>query len=101
MTYKFQDLKKRILPVLIKYKVERAAIFGSYASGRPRTDSDIDLLVSIPGKSTMFISFRIKNELEKKLQKKVDVVEYRNIVPQLRETILREQRIIAWRMTSM
>jgi predicted nucleotidyltransferase len=36
---------KRIVKSLIPYKPERIYLFGSFAYGRPKRDSDIDLLV--------------------------------------------------------
>ena len=38
-------IKKRSLPILKPHKVKRAAIFGSFAQGKAKTRSDIDLLI--------------------------------------------------------
>jgi|SRR5579859_270456 len=39
------DLSERIIR---EFQPERIILFGSYAYGRPRTDSDVDLLVVLP-----------------------------------------------------
>ena len=48
------QIKAKTLPLLKKEGVTRSAIFGSYARGEEREDSDIDLLVELPkGKSLL------------------------------------------------
>jgi len=41
------DLTQKTIPVLKKYGVAKAAVFGSYARGEAKKNSDIDLLVDI------------------------------------------------------
>lgn len=41
------DIKNIIEPILKKYHVSRAGIFGSYAIDKQTTNSDIDILVEI------------------------------------------------------
>jgi uncharacterized protein len=41
------QLKKGILPLLERYRVRRASLFGSAARGEDRPDSDIDILVEL------------------------------------------------------
>jgi predicted nucleotidyltransferase len=47
---KIRELTERIVQ---EFSPERVVLFGSYASGNPRPDSDVDLLVILPfeGKS--------------------------------------------------
>lgn len=40
-----EEIKKRVAPILKKNDVEFAGIFGSYARGDARPDSDLDLLI--------------------------------------------------------
>lgn len=49
-TAKIRELTERIVR---EFSPERIVLFGSYASGNPRPDSDVDLLVILPfeGKS--------------------------------------------------
>ena len=40
-------IKDKIHPVVKKYKPEKIILFGSYATGDPTPDSDVDLLIII------------------------------------------------------
>ena len=42
-----EEIKEKIIPILRKYGVKRASIFGSTVRGEMREDSDIDILVEI------------------------------------------------------
>ena len=88
------SIKKQILPILIRGGVTKAALFGSAARGEMKKNSDIDLLVNIEKKKTFLDFVGLKLELEEKLEKKVDIVEYSAIKPNLREFILSEQMVI-------
>jgi uncharacterized protein len=40
-----QRIKKYVAELVREFSPERVVMFGSYASGKPHTDSDVDLLV--------------------------------------------------------
>ena len=89
-----KEIKPQIIRILKKNKIRRAGIFGSYARGEQKKNSDIDILVQ-PAKNTGFGFAGIEIELEKKLKRKVDVVSYNGISPYIRNQILRQEvRII-------
>ena len=46
---KLEEIKTKIIPILRRYDVEKAALFGSYVKGEEREDSDIDILVKFNG----------------------------------------------------
>lgn len=54
------------------FGVTKIALFGSYARDEARLDSDIDLLIEMPKKSFHF-KMELRDFLEKKFGKKVDV----------------------------
>ncbi len=56
--------------------------------------SDIDILVQIDSDIGLLEFVGLKLELEEALNKNVDLVEYDTINPLLRESILKEQRVI-------
>ncbi|MEK6894971.1 MAG: nucleotidyltransferase domain-containing protein [Nanoarchaeota archaeon] len=92
---KLSEIKERIIPILKKNKVKKAGIFGSYARGDNKKNSDVDLLVELDEKWDLFDVIGLKLLLEKKLKKKVDLVEYETIRPELKEYILKDEiRII-------
>jgi len=40
-----EEIRRKILPVVRKYEVQKAALFGSFVRDEQREDSDIDILV--------------------------------------------------------
>ncbi len=85
------DIKRKVLPILKKADVKKAAFFGSYVRGDNTKDSDIDILVDLPRGKSLFDLAGLKIDLEEKLKKKVDVVTYRGICPYLKDSILSNQ----------
>lgn len=88
------EIKKIALPILNRYGVKKAAVFGSVARGEMDEQSDIDILVEIKKNLSLFEFVRLKNELGDALGGEVDLVEYETIKPRLRDIILREQLVI-------
>jgi len=89
MQSKIEKIKLKALPILKKYNIVRAGIFGSYAKGDNKKNSDIDILVEIKDKKMSLIGFiHIKHELEDALRKKVDLIEYKMIRPEIKDNIL-------------
>lgn len=89
--------KKKIIRILKKYEVEKAGIFGSYARGENKKDSDIDILIAHPKspKARGFGFVSIEYDLEDALKRKVDLVTYNSLSPYLKKKILSEEiRII-------
>ena len=86
----------KALPVLKKYNVVRAGIFGSYARGDYKKNSDIDILVEVKGrKFSLFDLVGLEIELKEVLKKNVDLLTYNGINHLIKERILREEvRII-------
>lgn len=91
-----EKIKPKIISILKKNKVTKAGIFGSYARGEPKKNSDVDILVQIDDKKMSLIGFIALNRmLEEALKRKVDLVEYSAIKPIIRDRILNEEvRII-------
>ena len=87
------DIQKAIQPILWKYPIKSASIFGSYArhEARPDSDSDIDILVEFSSTIGLIQFVNIQLELEDILCKKVDLVEISTLKPQLKANILKDQ----------
>ena len=94
MKNNLQELKNKILPVLKKYEVKRAAFFGSLVRGEMNKDSDIDMLVEFQGEKSLLDLSGLKIELEELLNKKIDILTYNSLHPLLKEKILNEQKVI-------
>ncbi len=85
------EVQQKIIPILKRHEVLRAALFGSLISGKMKEDSDIDLLIELGQEKSLLDLVALKLELEEVLGRKVDVVEYVTIHPLLKERILSEQ----------
>jgi predicted nucleotidyltransferase len=83
-----EEIKNDVLPILKKADVTKAALFGSYVRGDNTPSSDIDMLIDLPRGKSLFDLAGLQINLEKKLQKRVDVVTYRSICPHLKDSIL-------------
>ena len=86
-----EKIKSKIVPLLKKYKVTKAGIFGSYARGDQKKKSDVDILIEIDDNLSLFRIIELKRILEKKLKRKIDLVEYSLIRKELRNSILSDE----------
>jgi len=94
---KLEEIKEKIVPILKRYGIKKAGVFGSLVRGEAREDSDLDILVEIERDDISLLDFvGIKLELEEALDRRVDLVEYCTIKPLIRERILREEVPILW-----
>jgi hypothetical protein len=89
-----QTIKRKIVPILKRQGVVKAALFGSIVRGEAGKNSDIDILVNLKKDKTLLDLIGLKLELEEKLNRKVDVLTYNGINPRLKDNILNEQKII-------
>ena len=94
MEQKIEEIKQKILPILLQFDVVKAAIFGSQVRGEATTSSDLDLLVEFSGKKSLFDLVNLKLALEELLNCKVDVLTYNSIHPLIKDTILNEEVVI-------
>lgn len=90
-TRQLDDVKKIIIPILKRNGVVRAGIFGSYARGEAKKDSDIDILIRFKGRKSLLDLIGVKQDIEDKLKRKADVVEYSALHPLLKDRILKEE----------
>ena len=66
-------ISRKCSEIFDKYKINFCYLFGSYAKGKAKDDSDVDLLISTEIKGLKF--FGLVEEIRNSLQKKVDVIE--------------------------
>lgn len=67
-------LKYLIYPIAKKYKLRSVYLFGSYAKGEARDDSDVDLMIAGDEITTMKQYLSIEKDLQDAFGKKVDLV---------------------------
>ena len=89
-----EEIKEKILPILKRYGVTRAGVFGSVVRGEAKEDSDVDILVEIESKISLLDFVGLQLELEEALGKRVDLGEYGTIKPIIKDRILKEQVVI-------
>lgn len=83
-------LTQDIVPILQKYGVTKAALFGSCSRGEDTLNSDVDILIQPP--ESMGLSFvRLHRELEEVLKRNVDLVTYRGLSPYMKAGIIKDQ----------
>ena len=86
--------KNKIISILKRQGATKAAIFGSFARGEEKKDSDLDLLVEFKKSKSLLEMIRIQFEIEKKIGRKVDLLTYNGINHRLKDIILKEQKVI-------
>jgi predicted nucleotidyltransferase len=91
MTLSMSEIQQKIAPILFRYRVKKAGLFGSIVHGAMRKDSDIDILVELEPNLSLLDLIGLKLELEDMLHQKVDLVEYTMLKPRLKERILAEE----------
>jgi hypothetical protein len=88
-----EKMKRKIISILRRHDVVKAAIFGSYARGEAKKGSDLDLLVQFGrGKSLLDLA-GLQIAPEESLKMKVDVLTYNSPHPLLKDRILDEQEV--------
>jgi predicted nucleotidyltransferase len=83
-----------IIDTMKPYNPTKIGIFGSVARGMDTPGSDIDILYIFRDTIGMFKLIKLQNELEKLLNKKVDLVSDKYAHPKLKSQILNDLKII-------
>lgn len=100
--YKIEEIAERVRPIAERYELSKVYLFGSYARGEATEESDVDLLVGAENVHG-FEFGGLCNDLEKALEKEIDVVTLRGLynehstdwlTERLRKTIERDGRLI-------
>lgn len=88
------EIKNKIMPILKKYGVKKASLFGSVVRENQTESSDIDLLVELPETASLLELASLKLDLEDILKRKVDVLTFDSLHPLLKDRILDEQQAV-------
>jgi len=90
-TTELEKIKESITPILKKHNVTKAGLFGSVARGEHTKKSDVDLLIDVSLDVDLIDLAKLKNALQKKLKRKVDLVEYTALRQEIRNKVLKEE----------
>jgi len=91
MADQIEELREKVLAVLRRNDVKRAAFFGSIVQSEMTEESDVDILVEFVGRKSLMDLSGLKIELEEAIDREVDVITYASLHPLLKERILAEQ----------
>ena len=82
MIYTIEEIKNRVLPVIQKYNIPAMYLFGSYARGEAKEESDLDFLVDTTGtRLTSLLSLgELYCDLEEIFQKEIDLITMRSVM---------------------
>ena len=86
-------IQQTTTPILLSFGVKKAAHFGSTARNGTTKNSDIDLLVQLGKKMSLFEFIDMKLKLQEALHTKVDIVQYDKIKPSLKSFILQDEKV--------
>lgn len=73
--YNISEIAELVAPIMKKYDIKKAYIFGSYARNEAKVNSDIDILIEIGDTDMGWTFYNIIDELEDVLNKKIDLVD--------------------------
>ena len=82
-----QILKKHEQELKSKYKVRNIKVFGSYAEGKQKPNSDLDLIVCFEETPTFFKLIELENFLKEILGIEVDLLTEKSINPLIKPYI--------------
>jgi predicted nucleotidyltransferase len=84
------DKRAAILAIAAKHGVTSIRVFGSFARGEARPDSDLDLLIEAGPQTPPWFPGGLLFDLEAEIGRRVDVVEERSLNPLIRDRVLLE-----------
>ncbi len=67
------------IPYFEKYKIKKAAIFGSFARGDAQLNSDIDIIITFAEKYDLLDIIGLKQDLEAVFNRPVDLLTYKSL----------------------
>ena len=85
-----EKILRRNKAIFKKYKVNKVGIFGSFATGKIKKKSDVDLLVEFEDVIDLFDFVHLTDEIQKVLKVKVDLSTPDAIKPYVKPMIMRE-----------
>lgn len=92
-------MDKNIIDIICQYfsrkPIEKAWVFGSFSRGEQRPDSDIDILITFVPNTKMGLQFfGMIDDLEKLLNRSVDLVVEGDLLPFVAKSANRDKKLI-------
>ncbi len=92
--YTIEQIKNIVSDIAKQYGVEKVSLFGSYARGEARSDSDIDLRIDKGHIRGCFQLSGFYLDLEEKLNTSVDVLTTESINKKFLNRIIKEEILL-------
>lgn len=89
-----EQQKNIIIETLRPFKPAYIGLFGSHARNEEREDSDIDILYELEAAYTLFDLIGIRDTLQDKLNKKVDLVSKKYLNRHLKPFVERDLKVL-------
>lgn len=86
--------REQILAIAAKYGASNVRVFGSVARGTADADSDIDFLVQLESGRSLFDLGGLLMDLQKLLNRKVDVVTEKGLHWYIRDRVIKEAQLL-------
>ena len=74
MILTIDEIRTKIRPICERYRVKKLWLFGSYARGEAREDSDVDFHIKVNEGTTLFQLGGIYADLEEAMGKEIDII---------------------------
>ena len=91
--YSLKEIKRIIKPILNKYGISDIYLFGSYARGEAKYNSDIDIYCDKGNIKTLIDQSELEEELESALNKEVDIIFTTSILDEYFKEQIKEDMI--------
>lgn len=89
-----EEIKKKIISILIKHGIKKILVFGSYARNEATPKSDLDLIVEFPEGTSLIDHVGIEIELCEALNMKIDLLSRNGISPYIKNQVLKDAIVI-------
>ncbi len=84
----------RLVEVCRAHGTRRVSLFGSFARGDARPESDVDVLVEFEGPTGLLALIRLERELSEVLGRPVDLLTEEAISHHLRDEIMQSRQVV-------
>lgn len=81
-------------PIFEENEISFAGIFGSYARGEEKTNSDVDMLVRFTKPQGLLALVALEQKLSDLLKKDVDLVTERALSPYIHDDVMKDLQVI-------
>lgn len=88
------ETNKIIIETLLPFNPKQISVFGSYARSEMNEDSDIDVLYDFEKSISLFDLVEMKQELEEKLMRKIDLVSKRGLKDWMKPYVMQDLNTI-------